>query len=68
MKKITVKDLKNMTVKEAKNLKVKDLVKTTYETEETKDYDKTNRIDEFEDGHQTKSTILQSKDKIIINP
>lgn len=42
--------------------------KTTYSVEKTKDSIKTKRIDEKSDGNLTGSTILQNKDKIIINP
>lgn len=38
--------------------------KTTYVTEKTENETKTKRIDELEDGTQTSSTILQSKDSI----
>lgn len=44
------------------------ILKTTIEIEKTKERNKINRIDEFEDGHQTNSTILQNREKIIINP
>lgn len=35
-------------------------------TEETKDYKKSTRIDEYENGNSTTSTILTNKDEIII--
>ena len=40
--------------------------KTKYQIEVTENYEKTERIDELEDGSQTSSTILQNKDYIIL--
>ena len=42
--------------------------KITYSVEKTRDSIKTKRIDEKSDGNLTSSTILQSKDEVVINP
>lgn len=42
--------------------------KTKYELEQTKEYIKIKRTDEYDDGSQTNSSVLQTKNEIVINP